>query len=72
LLALLGAHHILHVSKIRVNSILARHVMIVYSDVEIELHAFVVPAANGSGQPQASVAGCTYRLGGQLVVDGWM
>jgi len=53
------------------NPTLARHVMMVYSDVEIDLHAFVVTAANGSGQLQALITGCT-AWGGKLVEDGWM
>jgi hypothetical protein len=51
------------------NPVLARHVMMVYSDVEIDLHAFVVPAANGSGQLQASITGCTALVGNWLGVD---
>jgi len=54
------------------NPILARHVMMVYNDVGIELRAFVVPAANGSGQLQASVAGCTAMVSNWLWMDGWM
>jgi len=53
------------------NPIPARHVMMVYSDVEIELPAFIVPAANGSGQLQASVAGCTTMVSNWLWMDGW-
>jgi len=48
------------------NLILARHVVMVYSDVEIDLHAFVVPAANGSDQLQASITGCTALVGNWL------
>lgn len=54
------------------NPILARHVMVVYSDVEIGFHAFVVPAANGSCQSAAGFDHWLYRLDGKLVVDGWM
>ena len=47
----------------------ARHVMMVFSDVEIDLHVFVVPAAHGSGQLQASITGCTALVGNWLWVD---
>ena len=51
------------------NPVLARHVMVVYSDAEIDLHAFVVPAANVSGQLQASITGCTALVGNCLWMD---
>jgi hypothetical protein len=51
------------------NPILARHMM-VYSDVEFDLHAFVARAANGSGQLQASITGCTALVGNWLWMDG--
>lgn len=49
--------------------VLALHVMMIYSDVEIEIHVFVAPVSSGTGQLQASIAGCTASVGNWMWLD---